>query len=230
LKPGSTFQTALMRVTGWVHTSAKGSPLDRARREFFILSRLATSAFAGLLVAPFLALNSPLHAWAPLALIWVLAPLAAVAWLVRGGSLAQARFVWQAGLLALAAIIAFAAGFAHGAALICLLLIPLEAAVSEALPVQLLASGAAATFMLIMFGAQYGGLLSGAEGYSGVATEALSAGMTLDGNFLWAGIAGTNTVDKLDLTAGTDTVQVATSFKKSDNTAAPPNLVVIKPK
>lgn len=62
------------------------------------------------------------------------------------------------------------------------------------------------------------------------ATEPLSGGMTLDGNFLWAGIAGTNTVDKLDLTAGTDTVQVATSFKKADNSAAPPNLVVIRPK
>jgi two-component system, cell cycle sensor histidine kinase DivJ len=175
LKLGSNFQAALRRVTGWVHASAKSSPLERARREFFILSRLATSAFAGLLVAPFLALNAPLHAWAPLALIWVFAPLAAVTWLLRGGSLAQAQFVWQVGLLTLAAIIAFAAGFAHGAALICLLLIPLEAAVSEALPVQLLASGAAATFMLIMFGAQYGGFLSGADGYPGVATEALSA-------------------------------------------------------
>ena len=148
--------------------------LDRAQHEFFVLSRLATAAFAGLFVLPFLVVNNPLRPWAPIAAIWVMAPMAAAAWLIRNGDFARAQLIWHAGLLTLAGLIACKAGYAHGAALICLLLIPLEAAVSGVAPIQHLASGAGATFLLFMFGAQYGGLLSGADGFSGVATEALS--------------------------------------------------------
>jgi len=61
-------------------------------------------------------------------------------------------------------------------------------------------------------------------------TQALSGGMTPDGNTAWVGVAGTNTVDKIDLVAGTDAKQVATSFKKSDSSAAPPDIVAIRPK
>src|SRR5262249_38846088 len=62
------------------------------------------------------------------------------------------------------------------------------------------------------------------------ATETLSGGMTPDGNTLWAGIAGTNTVDKIDLVSGADVRQVPTSFKKSNGSAAPPNIVAVRPK
>jgi hypothetical protein len=62
------------------------------------------------------------------------------------------------------------------------------------------------------------------------ATEALSGGLTLDGNTAWVGVAGTNTVDKIDLAAATDTNQIAMSFKKTDSTPAPPNIVAVKPK
>jgi trimeric autotransporter adhesin len=62
------------------------------------------------------------------------------------------------------------------------------------------------------------------------ATEALSGGLTLDGNTAWVGVAGSNTVDEITLTSNTDTLQIATSFKKSDGTAAPPDLVAVKPK
>jgi DNA-binding beta-propeller fold protein YncE len=65
---------------------------------------------------------------------------------------------------------------------------------------------------------------------AGGGTEALSGAMTPDGNFLWVGVAGTNTVDVLDLTAGTDLHQATTSFKKSDGSPAPPNIVAILPK
>jgi hypothetical protein len=65
---------------------------------------------------------------------------------------------------------------------------------------------------------------------AGGGTEALSGGLTLDGNTAWVGVAGTNTVDKIDLAGAADTNQIATSFKKSDGTAAPPNLVAVKPK
>ncbi|HEX3587551.1 MAG TPA: hypothetical protein VH024_16235, partial [Candidatus Angelobacter sp.] len=62
------------------------------------------------------------------------------------------------------------------------------------------------------------------------ATEALSGGMTPDGVFLWAGVAGTNSVDRINLANNIDDIQVPMSFKKSDGSPAPPNLVVIKPK
>jgi trimeric autotransporter adhesin len=62
------------------------------------------------------------------------------------------------------------------------------------------------------------------------ATEALSGGLTPDGTGLWIGVGGTNTVDFIDLRNNVDSIQVPMSFKKADGSAAPPNLVVIRPK
>lgn len=65
---------------------------------------------------------------------------------------------------------------------------------------------------------------------AGGGTQALSGGMLPDGNTLWVGVGGTNTVDKIDLVGGTDAAQVTTSFKKSDGSAAPPDIVAVQPK
>jgi hypothetical protein len=62
------------------------------------------------------------------------------------------------------------------------------------------------------------------------ATEALSGGMTPDGNTIWAGIGGTNSVDRINLSTGADDIQLPMTFKKSDGSAAPPNVVGLKPK
>ena len=62
------------------------------------------------------------------------------------------------------------------------------------------------------------------------ATEGLSGALTNDGNTLWVGVAGTNTVDRIDLTTGTVVAEVPTSFMKADNTPAPPNIVTMRPK
>jgi hypothetical protein len=65
------------------------------------------------------------------------------------------------------------------------------------------------------------------------ATEPLSGGMTLDGNTAWVGVAGSNSVDQILLTksaATADALQIKTSFKKSDGSPAPPNIVVVTPK
>ncbi len=61
-------------------------------------------------------------------------------------------------------------------------------------------------------------------------TEAISGGMTPDGTTLWVGVRGTNTVDKIDLTGGGDTLQVPTSFKDSNSNPAPPDIVAVQPK
>ena len=70
----------------------------------------------------------------------------------------------------------------------------------------------------------------GAANLPAGATEALSGGMTTDGATLWVGVAGTNTVDRINLLNNADEVQIPTAFKKADGSPAPPNLVVIKPK
>jgi hypothetical protein len=62
------------------------------------------------------------------------------------------------------------------------------------------------------------------------ATGPLTGALTPDGNTLWVGVAGTNTVDRINLVSGADEVQIPTSFLKSDGSTAPPDLVVIKPK
>lgn len=65
------------------------------------------------------------------------------------------------------------------------------------------------------------------------ATQALSGGLTLDGNTAWVGVGGSNSVHQIILTndpSTADAVQIPTSFTKSDGSAAPPNLVVVKPK
>ncbi|HEX4602969.1 MAG TPA: hypothetical protein VH724_03175, partial [Candidatus Angelobacter sp.] len=62
------------------------------------------------------------------------------------------------------------------------------------------------------------------------ATEALSGSMTPDSNTMWTGVAGTNSVDRINLLANTDDIQLPMTFKKSDGSAAPPNIIAIKPK
>jgi hypothetical protein len=62
------------------------------------------------------------------------------------------------------------------------------------------------------------------------ATQPTTGSLTQDGNTLWVGVAGTNTVDRINLVDNVDEVQIPTSFLKADGSAAPPNLVVLKPK
>ncbi len=62
------------------------------------------------------------------------------------------------------------------------------------------------------------------------ATAPLTGSLTPDGNTLWVGVAGTNTVDRINLSTSKDEVQIPTSFLKSDGSVAPPDLVAVKPK
>ncbi len=62
------------------------------------------------------------------------------------------------------------------------------------------------------------------------ATEPLSGGITPDGSTLWVGVGGTNSVDRIDLGAGTDNFHLPMTFVKSDGSPAPPNLVAVQPK
>ena len=61
------------------------------------------------------------------------------------------------------------------------------------------------------------------------ATEPLTGGLTEDGNTLWLGVSGTNSVDRINLLTNTDEVHLPMSFKKVDGSPAPPDLVAIRP-
>jgi hypothetical protein len=62
------------------------------------------------------------------------------------------------------------------------------------------------------------------------ATQPFTGGLSLDGNTLWIGVDGTNTVDRVNLVSGTDDVHLSLGFKKSDGSTAPPDLVAVQPR
>lgn len=82
----------------------------------------------------------------------------------------------------------------------------------------------------ILVGDLFGTPATGTVTLPAGATEALSAGMLQDGASAWVSVAGTNTIDLIDLNLKTDILQVASPFKKSDGTAVAPNLLAIRPK
>lgn len=58
-------------------------------------------------------------------------------------------------------------------------------------------------------------------------TEAVAGDLTLDGNTLWAGVAGTNTVHRIDLLGGGDNFQLQLNL---NNTNAVPDLIAVRPR
>jgi len=58
-------------------------------------------------------------------------------------------------------------------------------------------------------------------------TEAVSGDMTLDGNTLWVGVAGTNTVHRINLGNSTDDLQIQLNL---NGTNAVPDIVAVRPK
>jgi hypothetical protein len=68
---------------------------------------------------------------------------------------------------------------------------------------------------------------AGTIGLAGGATEALSGDITLDGNTLWIGAAGTNDVHRINLLTSADEFQIQPNVNGNN---AIPNLVAIQPK
>lgn len=60
-------------------------------------------------------------------------------------------------------------------------------------------------------------------------TEPLTGGLTPDGNTLWIGVAGSNSVDRINLVSNADEFQLPMKFQKSDGSPAPPDLVALRP-
>ena len=58
-------------------------------------------------------------------------------------------------------------------------------------------------------------------------TEAVSGDMTLDGNTLWVGVAGTNTVHRINLATATDEFNIQLNLNGNN---AVPDIVAVRPK
>ena len=67
----------------------------------------------------------------------------------------------------------------------------------------------------------------GAIPFAGGGTEALAGDMTLDGNSLWVGVAGTNTVHHINLANATDDLQLQLNL---NGTNAKPDIIAVRPK
>jgi len=151
---------------GLVHPTARLSKLERARHETFILARVAAAALVALLVPRYLALAGAPEAMRIAALLWPLAPLAAILYLMRTGKLFEAELVSLGGLAALAAIVTVGARLSPEASLGWLMLLPFEAAVFGSSVVLRFASLLALAMLLALAGLESGGLVGATGGLS----------------------------------------------------------------
>ncbi|HKW75545.1 MAG TPA: hypothetical protein VJN64_08470, partial [Terriglobales bacterium] len=59
------------------------------------------------------------------------------------------------------------------------------------------------------------------------ATDPLSGGLTLDGNTLWIGMGSDHSLHRIDLTSGTDSLQLQPNVNAANST---PDIVAVRPK
>ena len=136
-----------------VHLSAQADLLTAARHQAFIGPRLAGGLLAVALLPGQLALGGIPTPFETVLLAWIIVPSAAVYYVVRTGQLANAYLY---GSLAITLVAAATATLTQGltsAAAACLLLLPLEAALSGSRKVVLGAGGmviGAAGFVLML--------------------------------------------------------------------------------
>jgi two-component system, cell cycle sensor histidine kinase DivJ len=154
---------------------AGGSPLERARRAYFIYARLAASLAAMALIPVYLTLYGAPEPWAACALVWLILPLAAIIHVARTGRILEAQSVSLASLLILTAIVASGAGASRDVLFVWVLLAPLEAAISGSAGLLVAAGFFVAMILFGVAGVEYLGLLQSATPLPGAAAAALSA-------------------------------------------------------
>ena len=163
------------RVKELIGPDARFSPVERARRELFVLARLATLVFVAVFVPRYLALAGASPIWQVGAVVWLILPLAAIAHLARTGDLIEAELISLFGLVLLAFLVTVGAGLSSELALGWLMLLPLEAAISDSSSMLRFASLLAIALLLALAGAQSAGLIGGATTMSAAGAAALAA-------------------------------------------------------
>lgn len=147
------------RIEGLVHERACADALERARHESLIASHIAGAAMAALVFGALLALDGPLGPLALFAALWFLSPLAVAAFLSRTGRLDAAHFLSAANLTGIVLIAALLSGGARSFALVWLVVVPLEAALSANLRMMIAATGLAVAALVGMVLADAAGMV-----------------------------------------------------------------------
>ena len=162
-------------VKEFIGPDAHISPVERARREVFVFARLATLVFVAFFVPRYLALAGANPIWRLGAVAWLILPLAAVVHLARTGDLIEAQLISLFSLAVLAFLVTVGAGLSPELALGWLMLLPLEAAISNSSSMLRFASLLAIALLLALAGAQSAGLLGGATTMNAAGAAALAA-------------------------------------------------------
>ncbi len=166
---------ARRRLEELIHPDARVSHVERARHELFILARAATLALVAVFVPRYLASVGAGAVWQIGAVVWLIAPLAAIAHLSRTGNLLEAQLVSLFALVLLALIVTAGAGLSPELSLGWLMLLPLEAAISGSSSLLRFASLLALAALLAVVGAENAGLIRLATPVSAVALAAPAA-------------------------------------------------------
>ena len=118
------------RIQALVHESVRGCVLEEARHAMFIGTRLALALIAASVAPLCLAINGAPPAWQSLAFTFAMMPLVAVVVVSRSGRIDVGHMVCIIGLMGLSVTISLGAGAGSSAAMVWLVLAPLEAALS----------------------------------------------------------------------------------------------------
>ena len=140
-------------IAGWVHPSVRARPVEAARHAYFIQMRLCVTLITLALVPPYLALRGVPAFWEMCAFVSALLPAASVPVLSRTGRLVPAHAICIAGLGLASTAIAGGLGGLSAAAIVWLVLAPLEAAIAASMP--LLVSAVTMSFVTLFGGATF---------------------------------------------------------------------------
>ncbi|MBV8473072.1 MAG: PAS domain-containing sensor histidine kinase [Hyphomicrobiales bacterium] len=158
----------------FVHPAARACKLERARHETFIFAQLATIALAGLFIPHCLGAAGADAIWRIAALVWFIAPAAAIAHLARSGDLVGAQLISLASLVGLALIVTIGARLSLEASLGWLMLTPLEAALFGSTAMLRLASLLTLTIALALVGLESAGWIGPFKPFDAAAAAALA--------------------------------------------------------
>ncbi|MGD0184376.1 MAG: PAS domain-containing sensor histidine kinase [Roseiarcus sp.] len=171
----SPIALARRRIEELVHPDARASHVERARHELFMAARLATLVFVAAFVPRYLSMAGAGEIWQVGVVVWLIAPLAAIAHLARTGNLIEAQLISLFSLVLLALIVTVGARLSPELSLGWLMLLPLEAAIAGSSSMLRFASLLAIAVLLALACAQSAGWIGDATPMSAAGAAALAA-------------------------------------------------------
>ena len=140
------------------HPSVHGDANERARHVLFISLRLGLVLTALVCVPPYFAISGKAGAFDAVAFAWVLAPLLSVWLTMRTGNLRAAHAASAAGFIFLASVLSLGSQSMPAAAIMWLVLLPLDALLLGSLAIAGWTGGAALLALIALAGLKAAGL------------------------------------------------------------------------